>query len=117
VLCSVMNTVTASNPCLTFVNAVETINRGHDGNYKQANEWLSAFKHDPNAWGTLVELINQSNQSDVLFHSAAIANSKAKNEWNQISDDVKRSLVHVLRCVLVLLSCSRKFKSSWYQGS
>lgn len=95
-----MNTVNAVNASLVFTQCVETINRGHDGNYQQANRWLSEFKYDPNAWGTLVDLINQSSNSDVLFHAANIANSKAKNEWSNINDDVRRSLVQVVRCVL-----------------
>lgn len=92
------------NATAVFTNAVETINRGHDGNYQQANKWLSEFKYDPNAWGTLVELISQSSNSDVLFHAANIANSKAKNEWNSIDEDVRRSLVQVVRCVLYTLA-------------
>lgn len=93
-----MNTV---NTCAVFTEAVHAINRGHDGNYQQANRWLSEFKYDPNAWSTLVELIDQSTNSDVLFHAANIANSKAKNDWNKINEDVRRSLVQVVRCVLV----------------
>lgn len=91
-----MNTV---NTTAVFTNAVEAINRGHDGNYQQASVWLSEFKYDPNAWGTLLELINSSSHGDVLFHAANIANSKAKNEWSQITDDLRRSLLQVVRCV------------------
>lgn len=90
----------AANAAAVFTNAVETINRGHNGNYHQADRWLQEFKYDPNAWGTLVDLISQSSNSDVLFHSATMANSKALNEWSNISEDVRRSLVQVIRCVL-----------------
>jgi hypothetical protein len=93
----VMNTVNASSTAV-FTQAVEAINRAHDGNHQQALRWLSDFKHAPDAWGTLIELISQSNNSDVLFHAANIANSKANNEWHEINDDVRRSLVQVVRC-------------------
>ena len=95
--CLAMNT---SNAAAVFTNAVETINRGHDGNYHQADRWLQEFKYDPNAWGTLVDLISQSSNSDVLFHAATMANSKALNEWSDLSDDIRRSLVQVVRYML-----------------
>lgn len=82
-----------------FTAAVEALNRGHGEEHKRANEWLTNFKFDPDSWATLVELIGNGGNNDVLFHAANIANSKAKNEWQKMNEHDKHRLTVVLRCV------------------
>eukprot|EP00892_Ulva_mutabilis_P009771 jgi/Ulvmu1/7166/UM034_0074.1 len=80
----------------TFIAAAEALSGLPGVAQRQADSWLSEFKYSPDAWPTILNLLQQQISDDVVFHVANIALSKAKNDWRKLGSDERRHITQVV---------------------
>ena len=81
--------------------AISALYGGVGESQKQANQWLSTFSQQPQAWDACLEVLNPGGSPEASFFCANMLVSKVHKEWHKLPGDQQMRLAAAIRRVRV----------------
>lgn len=66
----------------------------------QANHWLTAFQHSPEAWQVPFALLAPDQPEEVQFFGCTLLLRKVRSEWSKLDAGSRQGLGQAIRCGL-----------------